>query len=190
MKHKKNYYQFTLILSGVNENTPTLEDSLYEAGCDDALIHFRNNAVYIDFDRAGRSLEDAVLKAIREVESCSLGVEVLGVAPDDLVTESEIAERLNKTRQAVSLWIKQSRRAARGIPFPPPRMKLAERSPLWCWREVTEWLYQNGLITDPELIEHAQFIENLNAVLEERDEKIHAARNALLKKIQMSAALS
>lgn len=38
-------YQFTLVLKNINEHTDSLEDSLFEAGCDDALINFRNKDV-------------------------------------------------------------------------------------------------------------------------------------------------
>ena len=37
---KINTYQFTLILSGVSEETSDLEDKIFEAGCSDALIHY------------------------------------------------------------------------------------------------------------------------------------------------------
>ena len=46
-------------------------------------------------------------------------------------------------------------------------MKLAEKSPLWKWREITEWLYKNKLIQEKELVVNAAFLENVNAVLEE-----------------------
>src|SRR6266550_1785945 len=95
-------FQFTLVLKNVDENTPDLEDSLYEAGCDDALINFRSGAVYLDFDREASTLKDAVTSAIRDVHSASIDATVMSVAPENLVTEAEIAKRLNKTRQAVS----------------------------------------------------------------------------------------
>lgn len=125
----KKSYQFTLILGEVDDVTPDLEDSLYEAGCDDALINFRDGTVYLDFDRKDLSLEEAVVKAIHQVESSTVKAKVINVAPEDLVTESEVANRLDIKRQTVSLWIKKQRRAA--TPFPKPVMKLSERSPLW-----------------------------------------------------------
>lgn len=54
-------FRFTFILKNVKENTPNLEDSLFEANCEDALINFRNGTVYFDFDREASSLEDAVM---------------------------------------------------------------------------------------------------------------------------------
>lgn len=70
-QHQKTY-QFTLELKNIDENTPGLEDSLYEAGCDDALIVFRDGIVYLDFDRSAKSLSDAINSAIQDVESSTV----------------------------------------------------------------------------------------------------------------------
>ncbi len=67
MNQSLKTYQFTLILKDVNANAPNLEDSLYEAGCDDALINSRNGVVSLDFNRAAASLEEAVMGAIKDV---------------------------------------------------------------------------------------------------------------------------
>ncbi len=174
----KKIYQFTLVLKGVDENTPELEDALYNAGCNDALINFREGTVYLDFDRKANTLKEAVISAIRDIESSSLGGIVVSVAPEDFVTESEIAKRSSNSRQTVSLWIKDKRRKL----FPKPIMKLANRSPFWKWREIAEWLFNNALIDKPE-VENAIFLEDINAVLDERDPKVRKARNVLLKEI-------
>jgi hypothetical protein len=137
MNEIQNTYQFMLVLKNVDENTPNLEDSLFEVGCDDALINFRNGTVYLDFDRKAASLEKAVMSAIKNVESSSVGAKVASVAPDNLVTESDVAKRLQVERQTVSLWIKGERK--KSIPFPKPILKLSSKSPFWKWREVVEW---------------------------------------------------
>jgi hypothetical protein len=62
-------FQFTLVLKKVSKKIVNLEDSLFEAGCDDALIHFRNEAVYLDFDREASSLEEAIVSAIKNIQS-------------------------------------------------------------------------------------------------------------------------
>lgn len=175
----KKYYQFTLILKNVDEDTPNLEDSLYDAGCDDALINFRAGTVYLDFDREATSLEDAVVSAIKNVESSSVQAIVASVAPEDLVTESEIAKRLDMSRQRISSWIKGVRRGQ----FPRPVMMLSGRSPLWKWYEITCWLYKNKVIKEKERVINAEFVEDINAVLEERDKKIKKARQELLRKL-------
>ena len=74
-------FQFTLALKNVNESTNRLEDILFKAGCDDALINFRNGAVYLDFDREATSLETAVISAIKDLRSSSIDAEVASVAP-------------------------------------------------------------------------------------------------------------
>jgi hypothetical protein len=177
-------YQFILVLKNVDENTPNLEDSLFEAGCDDALINFRNGTVYLDFDRKATSLEEAVMAAIKDVEASSVGAVVINVAPEDLVTESDVAKRLHVKRQAVSLWIKGERRKSK--PFPKPIMKLSARSPFWKWREVVEWLYDNNLIIkEKEEVDNACFLEMMNVMLEERDLKIRKSHQGLLKRVEI-----
>src|SRR5436189_5562260 len=111
MKHN-----FTLILKHVHDKTEELEDSLFEAGCDDALINYRGSVVYLDFTRKAKSFKEAVISAIKDTESSVIFTEVANIAPGDLVTESEIAKRLNKPRQTVSLWINKARRKS----FPNP----------------------------------------------------------------------
>lgn len=179
--NKIQIYQFTLVLKNVNENTNGLEDSLFENGCDDALIHFKNGAVYLEFNREATSLEEAVVSAIKDVQSSSISAEVASVAPENLVTESEIAKRLKISRQTVSLWIKGERRKL----FPYPVMRLAEKSSLWKWTDVCLWLYKNQIIRDRELIENALFFANMNAALEERDSKASEIRHHLLECISL-----
>jgi hypothetical protein len=174
-------YQFTLVLKNVNENTNDLEDSLFEAGCDDALINFRNGAVYLEFDREASSLEEAAVSAIKDVQSSSVDAEIASVAPENFVTESEIAKRLKLSRQTVSLWIKGERRKF----FPQPVMRLAEKSPLWKWDEVCVWLYENKIIEDKSFVEEASFFVNINAALEERDSRAREIRHHLLERISL-----
>jgi len=176
-------HQFTLVLKNVSENTPHLEDAFYETGCDDALINFRNNAVFLDFERPGHTFEETIISTIKQVESASVNAIVASVAPEDLVTMSEAASRLNKSRQALFLWISEARRRSTTLPFPQPAMKLSDRSPLWKWKEITEWLYFHNIVTERELVDRAAFIENLNAALDERDQRIRKVRAAILRKL-------
>ncbi len=176
---KPEAYQFTLILKNIDEKTHGLEDSFYESGCDDAIINFKNGVVYLEFDREATSLEEAVISAIKDVRSASIEAEVASVAPENLVTEIEIANRLNKSRQTVSLWIKGVRRKS----FPHPVMRVSHKSPLWNWHEVINWLFENKLINDKKIVEQAVFFANINAVLEGQDKKTKKIRHALLERI-------
>lgn len=179
---KKQNFNFTLVLSGVDDKTEALEDILFEAGCDDALINFRNRTVYLDFDRAAFNFEDAVISAIKQVESVRLPITVIHVAPDEFVTETEIAERLQVKRQAVSLWFKGERHAKN--PFPVPMMKLTQKSPMWRWHDVVEWLYNQKKIADLEIVEHAKFIGTINAALFDRDSSTKRYKEKLLKQLK------
>lgn len=81
MIEKQKSYSFTLVLKNINQSTEGLEDSLYESGCRDSLINFKNNIVYLDFDREAASLEDAVISAIQAVETSSIGAKVAKEIP-------------------------------------------------------------------------------------------------------------
>jgi hypothetical protein len=62
-----------------------MENALFEAGCDDATISWRNGYVWLTFDRAGEGLWDAVASAEADVRKA--GYEPLPVAmiePNDL----------------------------------------------------------------------------------------------------------
>ncbi len=175
----RDTFQFMLVLKNVDENTPHLEDDLYEAGCDDALVNYRNGAVYLEFSREATSLEEAVVSAIKDVKTASTKVGVSRVSPENLVTEAEIAKRLNVKRQTVSLWVKGERRKG----FPPPVMRLSEKSPLWQWDEVAVWLFENKIIKDRNIVEGAIFIVNINAALGELDKRTQEIRHRLVRQI-------
>ena len=161
-----NNYQFTLILEGVDDKTLGLEDALFEVGCDDALINYKNGAVYLDFDREGEGLEEVVLSAIKDTESSNIGAKIVSVAPEHLVSLSDIAERTSMTRQAVSLLVKGERGAG---DFPKPVLKISNKSPLWRWSAVAQWLYQQGRIQDYTIVDFANAVEDINAALELRN---------------------
>jgi len=178
----KNTYAFTLVLHGVDENTENLEDILYDAGCDDALINFRDGTVFLDFDRDALNLKTAVLTAIKDIENSPLDAKVVSVAPDRFVSEADIARRINKTRQTVSNWIKGHRRCK--VPFPNPLMKLDDKSPLWRWYDVAQWLHQHEQVDDPNILTNALFFEAINAALLERDKSTKDACHQLAKELE------
>ena len=78
---KKHVYNFTLVLSGFSEPDNRLEDSLYEAGCDDAILSFRNGIPYLEFDREAESLVEAILSAVQNAERADSRVRVVRAEP-------------------------------------------------------------------------------------------------------------
>jgi len=80
-------HQFTLILSGVPDLTSELADALYEATRGDIEFNRRDGVAFLEFNRAARTLRDAICSAIRDVEGADVGVRVVRV-------ESEIAQTI------------------------------------------------------------------------------------------------
>ncbi len=135
-------YEFTLVLSGIGELTQDVYDPLYEAGCDDASFGLRDGATYATFHREGPSFRAAVLSAIRDVHRAGVGARVEHVEPDELVNIAEIGRRLNMTREGVRKWV-AGERGPGG--FPSPAGGLTQRSPVWRWADVLDWLRASEL---------------------------------------------
>ena len=74
-------YAFTLRLSGFDELTEEIENCLFTAGCDDALLGIHAGSPYLSFDREADSLEEAIHSAIKDVQSCEPPIEVVRVIP-------------------------------------------------------------------------------------------------------------
>lgn len=150
-------YSFTLVIEGDVE--PRI-DQLFEAGCDDATFGSVDGVHYADFDREARTVSRAVYSAIEDVESVP-GLVVRRVEPDDLVTMTEIAERLGRSREGVRLLIAGERGHG---DFPAPVSHLRSRNRLWRWSDVAEWA---GKASSAD-IHSARFIAAVNAALELR----------------------
>lgn len=62
-------FNFICILKNAEEITINLEDSLFEAGCSDALVSYRNGDIYLEFDREAESIEQAVISALQQFKA-------------------------------------------------------------------------------------------------------------------------
>jgi hypothetical protein len=80
---KKQTHSFTLFLTGLSGLNDKLENALFEAGCNDALLGTCDGAVYLDFDREAPSFIQAVDSAIRDVNKA--GYQVAGIESDEEV---------------------------------------------------------------------------------------------------------
>ena len=93
-------YEFTLILSGVSELTPELANSLYEATGGDIELNMCNGITYMECTRKAKSLRDAILEVIAEVEGSNVGVRVLRVESEAANTIAKInADLLSTSNQ-------------------------------------------------------------------------------------------
>lgn len=155
-------FDFALIVGGVGELTQQVEDGLFAAGCDDATVSMQHGLLYVEFSRSAASLKDAILSAIRDVQKAGIGAEVLRVDECNLVTASEIARRIGRSRQLIHQYM-NGQRGPGG--FPAPECHLTEGSPLWAWCAVSYWFVQNDLLR-PEASWNAEVVEAVNRVLE------------------------
>ena len=152
-------HEFTLVIEGDLHEESTAA-ALFDAGCDDASFGISEGVGYGEFIREASTFAEAVMSAIHQVESVA-SLRVMHVEPDDIVTMADIAERLERTRESVRLLVAGRRGPGR---FPPPISHSRERSRLWRWTDVTEWL--GGI--EPEEREAARFTAAVNAALELR----------------------
>jgi hypothetical protein len=163
-------YSFSLILHGASELTPEIADALFEAGCDDALIGSRDGVLFADFDREAPSAAQAIASAIQQVESAGVGLTVVRVEPDELISTAEIADRVGLNRETIRLYALGRRGPGN---FPPPVARLRSRSPLYRWTDVAPWLarYAHAPGDDSERgypFDSALWIGLLNAALDLR----------------------
>lgn len=67
-------YNFSITLNNIKELTGKLEDALFEAGCDDALLSRTNGITSLEFYREGESLLGAVNSAIKDLKKCKVEI--------------------------------------------------------------------------------------------------------------------
>jgi len=184
MKHRKTH-QFLLVLSGVDENTDKLADTLYRAGCDDALINTRNGVVYLDFDREAKTRYEAIASAIDNVEHADINVKVDHIE-GEFVTLSDIAKRTNFSKQNISLLIKGQRGSGK---FPIPFSGIDSKSPIWRWKEVAAWMVKNKKINDKQVIDDAELLDNFNRELDKRNKLAIKKRKNLLSAYHLTSQI-
>jgi hypothetical protein len=160
-------YDFTLVLAGIDSVSDVEVNALFVAGCDDATVSVRSGRVYMTFSRTSPSLKDAILSAIADVSSASIGAEVLRIDSCNLVTQAEIARRSGRSRQVINQYILGTRGPGG---FPPPACNICDEAPLWYWCEVSYWLWENNMVKE-DVVREAEQIDMINSVLELRHQR-------------------
>src|SRR5258705_7261858 len=107
-------YEFSIIASGLDPKAEDFESLFLNTGCDDATISFQKGHIIVDFAREAKSIDEAIVSAVKGVEAA--GAQVDRVEPDPLVSLAEIAARTGMTRAAMTQYSK----GQRGKDFPPP----------------------------------------------------------------------
>ena len=181
MKHRRKAYNFALVLTGISEPGGQIEDALYEAGCDDALLSFRSGIAYLEFDREAQGLKEAIVSAVRDLERANGHLKVARVEPGDLVNASEIARRVQRTREYIRL-LTQGKRGEGN--FPAPQSGITGKTLVWSWAEVARWMFEHEKIGDESLLLTAETIRDINDALEMRqDPAIFRRRLELLRQL-------
>jgi hypothetical protein len=164
-KTSRKPYRFTLTFDGVGDLSFGMVDRLYEAGCNDATLGTRCGTHFAMFHRKAASPTEAIVSAIEDIEGAGVGLRVVRVEPDELVTAGEIAERAGVSREAIRLYA-QGKRGPGG--FPAPVAGLQQKSPLYRWSDVAAWL--DRARGGPKRLDttEADAIAFLNAALEVR----------------------
>lgn len=126
-------YNFQLVLSGVNIDTPNLEDSLFEAGCDDGLLCSYGQTVYITFTRESPFYESALFSAITDIENSSLNVEVIYVDYDGYAESVHLSDitALSSITHQIMQYSKDVVRGNNSFPLSIERVKEKHQVKRW-----------------------------------------------------------
>lgn len=147
MKMKpKNEYEFSIVIRDADFSDLNVHDSLFESGCDDALICANNNTVYLQFTREANSAQEAILSALSDIKVA--GFKDLIIEESSAITISEIANKAALTRQAIHNYVKGHRGDGN---FPKPIAGLSSNNPLYDWYEVAQWLNNHNALSDESL---------------------------------------
>jgi len=169
-------HEFTIIASGLNPEADDFMDRFFEAGCSDATIAYQRGRIIIEFAREADNFSHAIVTAFEDVQKA--GAKVEGFEPDYLVNLSDIAERCQMSRSAISLYVKGERGEH---DFPAPVARVTSDSPLWDWVDVSRWLHAKGKLAAESVLEarmvreanyltrlHAHPVGHFGRLLEER----------------------
>jgi predicted DNA-binding transcriptional regulator AlpA len=126
-------YHFALWLQGVKEITEELENKVFKAGCDDALLGAYFGRLFLEFDRRAESLLAAVKSALQDAAKAGMSVERIGLY--DFVTAAEIARRTHRSRASITQLINGERGPGR---FPDPYQTVGSNL-VWSWPDVEDW---------------------------------------------------
>jgi len=179
------YYNFSLITNKSTIKTDDdlfdISDELFEAGCDDGTPCVYGNSLYLEFDRESESYEQAVISAIKDVESVQ-DIQVLSVDAGEWVGLTNAAELSGTTKTSLSRYSKGERGSGG---FPCPVQRINSKNPLWSWSEIALWLKEQGKV-EPELVEIANFTAVINISLQFRDSEKRNQVNSVLNKLSFT----
>lgn len=158
-------FEFQIFCRDVDTGDERFLDRLYEAGCADATVYFKDDYVCLDFTRESDNAETAVISAIKDFENAGIGGSVERVEPEDLASLSEIAKRVGVTRASLQKYARGESKI--GADFPRPVANIAgERRELYSASEVITWMHvKHRIHVSTDFLELVQVIEKANRAL-------------------------
>lgn len=168
-------YEFTIIASGLDTEADDFEDHFYGAKCDDATVAVIKGKIVLEFAREARNFAHALASAIIDVRRA--GAKIERIEPDYLVSLSDIAQRSDLSRSAISHYAAGNR----DKDFPAPIARITTDTPLWDWVLVAKWMFQRRKLSLETLIA-AKLVREANTALSAPDhfldtpfaQKVHA----------------
>lgn len=125
------------------------------------MLTFSCNSEDVEGATTLREAIELTIAALQKVE----GLFLVSIEPRDLVTASEIATRLGKSREYIRQCIAGN---STKNPFPYPVTGNGDKSSLWSWQDVAIWAVKKEYL-EPSAVAHARVIRDywLNAVSEQ-----------------------
>jgi len=163
-----NTYEFTLNVGNVSilsdNDLLDVSTSLYDGPCYDAYIGSIDEAMFVEFERKAESLEAAIAKAIKDVESNKDYKLVVESVEGDLVSLGEAAEATGIKKSTLAKYKKGT---FGGGGFPAPARKVGKKDPVWRLWDIAEWLYSKDKVSS-DTVQAAKTISLFNSALEAR----------------------
>jgi len=185
---KLTEYEFQLFCRGVATADERFLDRLYESGCDDAAVFYKDGYLCLEFARRAESAERAIVSAVKDFERAAVGGAVERVEPDDLASLSEIARRVGVTRASLQKYARGASKV--GCDFPPPAQNIAtSRRELFSTAEIMHWMLRKSRVDIPaQSVELFQAIANINRALAVASAQNDKDVRRLVSKLQARSA--
>jgi hypothetical protein len=74
-------FEFSIIASGLDPAAEDFEQRFYDAGCDDATIAFQKGHIIVDFTREAKSVSEAIVTAVQNVQAAGAHVDRVEPGP-------------------------------------------------------------------------------------------------------------
>lgn len=132
-------YEFHFVVDGIeiddDKSVAIVHDTF------DGVLTRHRGRHFLDVSESGVNAIDAAHRIVVRLRKSLPALRLLRTDPD-LVGVSDIAERVERSRQNVQQWVSGERRQDK-LPFPDPE-GITGRSPVWRWGDVNAWLAQFG----------------------------------------------